>query len=101
MKKFLLILSCCAGLTFCSGAAEAANFSFSVGGFAPPVVVMDTGYYSPYYSYSIPYYSGGYFYVGSRHHHGHVAPPPRHMHSHRLPHGGVHRAPHGPGPKHK
>lgn len=102
MKKFLLILSCCAGLAFFSKPAEAANFSFSVGGFVPPVVVMDTGYYAPNYVYTYPYYGGGsYFYFGSGHRHRYAPPPPRHFHSHRPPHGGGHRPHRGhEGPRH-
>ena len=88
MKKLFVILSLFVATIATNQEAEAANFSFSVGGFMPPVVVMDSymGYY-PYYS--TPYYRNAfYFTTGGHHYRGH------HRHMMRPPHHGGHGKPH-------
>ncbi len=87
MKKFLLLLACGVVLSCVSKPAEAANFSVSIGGYAPPMVVMG----APYYNYTVPYYGGSYIYFGSGHHYSHH---PRHFRGHRPHHNGgiVHRS---------
>lgn len=103
MKKLFIgfALALAIGLQF--QPAEAAHVSFSIGGFMPPVMVMDT-YYPGYYPYySTPYYRNSFYF--SNCHHRRIMPPPHHGHRH---HGGGHRgAPPGghgghgkPGPKH-